>query len=815
MNQSETLNTGANILTVSAADFAMNVATAAVSVAMQPPQVPVVSIESPADGAILTEASTTVSGSVRSSLEPGEIRLSLGDRIDFPSGTDGEYAFSFQDIPLVEGANILTVTAETVYGSASDQVAVTYRESSGDEGDDEAPTVELRSVREENFVSGEYFTVAGTAASASGVQSVTVDGQGVSLSGSTTLVSFSRDVFFDGRESMQIEVAAVDVESRIATVSFSVVRDAEPPTVEFDDPSLQASPAVSAAGRTPYELAGTATEKHLASLTVNGHAVGAAPAADPDQWEFFAEIDLVRNVQTPVSVVAVDLAGNRTAVDLILELDAALDIRLLSPEDGGEYLSDGAEYDIGIAVAVPGAAIDDTVSAVLDGSTPVALARSGDYASGSATVAPGDRELEISVESESGQLLASASASFSVVDEQSLPVEVERTEPADGATDVEPTVFAAFYFNREIDPGLLEVAIEETVHGEDYVSAEPGAGIAEFGAVELEEVHRDREPVPGGTVVLPDSLAAAFYPKGNFAYGSEVFVSVAYGGTGIFRSKFSVRPLPTLVQGAVFDQFMRPLEGIEVRLEEAGQSAFSDADGVFGFGFGSPVGDMLPEGRWRAVANPGLQNAKYGSVEAFFAIREGELNDVEPMLLPLLNPEVPFVALQGGDSEVLLAEGELRLDLSEAEILFPDGADRGSAHAQFAATEQLPYRFLPEAVPSWAFCVQPGGIRISGNPKVAFALPALAGGYDYVESIGERALIVGLDAESLLIVPVGVGRVDGDLRTLESEGSPDLERLDVLGFAPVSDEAQPYLEMFANDEIGLGELVGALRSLQQ
>ena len=810
------LKTGSNILTVSAADFAMNVSTAAVSVAMQPPQVPVISIESPVDGAILTEASTTVSGSVRSSLEPGEIRLSLGDRIDFPSGTGGEYAFSFQDVPLVEGANILTVTAETVFGSASDQVAVTCRESSGDEDDDEAPTIELRSVREENFVSGEYFTVAGTAASDSGVQSVTVDGQSVPLSGPPTLVSFSRDVFFDGRESMPIEVAATDEESRSATVSFSVVRDAEPPTVEFDDPSLQASPAVNAAARTPHELAGTVTEKHLASLAVNGQAVGATPAADPDKWEFSAEIDLVRNVQTPVIVTAVDLAGNRTAVDLILELDAALDIRLLSPEDGAEYLSDGAEFDLEIAVTVPGVAPDDTVSAVLDGSTPVALARSGDYASSAATVAPGDHELVVTVESSEGRLLASASASFSVIDEQSLPVQVERTEPADGATDVEPTVFAAFYFNREIDPDMLEVSVEETVHGESYVSAESGAGIAEFGAVELEEIHRDREPVPGRTVVLPDSLAAAFYPKRDFAYGSEIFVSVVYGGTGIFRSKFSVRPLPTLVQGGVFDQFMRPLEGVEVRLEKAGQSAFTDADGVFGFGFGRPVEDMLPEGRWRAVANPDLQNAKYGSVEAFFAIREGELNDVEPMLLPLLNPEVPFVSLRGGDPGVLLAEGELRLDLSEAEILFPDGTDRGPAHAQFAATEQLPYPFLPEAVPNWAFCIQPGGIRISGDPRVVFALPALAGGYDYVESMGERALIVALDAESLMIVPVGVGRVDRDLRTLESEGAPlELERLDVLGFAPVSDDAQPYLESFANDEIGLGELVGALRSLQQ
>ena len=96
-------------------------------------------------------------------------------------------------------------------------------------------------------------------------------------------------------------------------------------------------------------------------------------------------------------------------------------------------------------------------------------------------------------------------------------------------------------------------------------------------------------------------------------------------------------------------------------------------------GSGAPFPGIAEFG---AVANPDLQNAKYGSVEAFFAIREGELNGVEP----LLTPEVPFVSLRGGDPDVLLAEGELRLDLSEAEILFPDGADRGSAHAQFAPT---------------------------------------------------------------------------------------------------------------------------------
>ena len=689
MNQSETLNTGANILTVSAADFAMNVATAAVSVTMQPPQVPVVSIESPADGAILTEPSTTVSGSVRSSLEPGEIRLSLGDRIDFPSGADGEYAFSFQDVPLVEGANILTVAAETVFGSASDQVAVTYAKSSGDEGDDEAPVLELHSVREENFVSGEYFTVVGTAASDSGIQSATVDGQGVSLSGPPTLVSFSRDVFFDGRESMGIEVRAGDTESRSATVSFSVVRDAEPPTIEFDDPSLQASPAVNAAARTPYELAGTVAEKHLASLAVNGQAVGATPSADPDQWEFSAGIDLVRNVPTLVSVVATDLAGNRTTVELVLELDAALDIRLLSPEDGGQYLSDGAEYDLEIAASVPGAAVDHAVSAVLDGSTPVALARSGDYASGSATVAPGDHELEVSVESASSQLLASAFASFSVVDEQSLPVEVERTEPADGATDVEPESFVAIYFDRPASSGQIEVRLFETVHGKTYPPAEKGAGLLEQPATEPVEVHRDREPVPGGICVFPEKSMAAFYPERKFAYGARIFAEVDVDGSESGRFSFEVHPLPTLVPGFVSDQFARPLEGVEVRLGDTGLVATSDADGVWNFGFGLAAGSDAPGGRHVLRVNGGMENDKYGSLEIWLPVAEGEFNFAGLLKIPFLDPEAPFVRIASGMAQAVFDDGGLVLDLSEAEVVFSDGRSEGEARVQFMPFERL------------------------------------------------------------------------------------------------------------------------------
>ena len=579
------LKTGANILTVSAADFAMNVATAVVSVAMQPPQVPVISIESPADGAILTEASTTVSGSVRSSLEPGEIRLSLGDRIDFPSGTDGEYSFSFRDVPLVEGATILTVTAETVYGSASAQVAVTCRESSGDEDDDEAPVLELHSVREENFVSGEYFTVAGTAASDSGVQSVTVDGPKRSplRPPDPRLVFPGRLLRRPGKHGDRGPGRRHRIQKRRGLLHRRPRRRTADRRIRRPVPA--GLPGSQRGGPDPVRAFRDRRRK--------------APGFARSQRAGRRRHPLRR--PGPVGI----LRRNRPGPKRPDRGDRGRDGPGGQPDD--RRACPGAGRRPGHPPALPGGRRGvrsrDRRRSPGRGCRRLGLGRPRRLGPGRPgpvrrlCLGLGDRRPRRPRAGSLGRKRVRTAPGVHV----RLLFRRGRAKP--------PRRSRAYRARRRRDrrraDGLRGLLLQPGNRPRPAGGlgrgdgprrklrlGESGAGIAEFGAVELEEIHRDREPVPGGTVVLPDSLAAAFYPERNFAYGSEVFVSVVYGGTAIFRSKFKVRPLPTLVQGAVFDQFMRPLEGIEVRLEEAGQSAFSDHDGVFGFGFGELVGAL-------------------------------------------------------------------------------------------------------------------------------------------------------------------------------------------------------------------------------
>ena len=123
---------------------------------------------------------------------------------------------------------------------------------------------------------------------------------------------------------------------------------------------------------------------------------------------------------------------------------------------------------------------------------------------------------------------------------------------------------------------------------------------------------------------------------------------------------------------------------------------------------------------------------------------------------------------------------------------------------------QTAYPCLGAAMPHWVFALQPMGIEVSCQVGLTFAVPALYGSHDYVSAIGDRVVLVGLDPTALQIVPVGVGHVDVDNKKVVSEGQVTLARLDYLGYAIVSPDAQPVLEKYVNGEISLSQMIGEL-----
>jgi hypothetical protein len=450
----------------------------------------------------------------------------------------------------------------------------------------------------------------------------------------------------------------------------------------------------------------------------------------------------------------------------------------------------------------------------IDDADTTTLSLAGSTANGALAIsaADGEHQMALEVISAAGTVLARRTSRFTVVNTANIALAIERQEPANSATGVEPNEFIALYFNKPMDPQQLQIQVLETVHGLIYDTLEKGADITQLSQVELVEVHRDREPVPGGVSQFPGNTMAAFYPQRDFAYGATIYVDVLVNNQALSRTSFTVRPLPTFIQGFVADQFMQPIAGLTVEIPQLGRTASTDGNGSYGFGFGDQAQETITSGRYRGVINPDLSNRAFGTVERWINVAGGRLNSVGMTLLPILNPDEPFRHIVSGQQTAVLAGGDLTLGLADATLSFPDGRDQGDVHVQFMKLEQIAYPALPSATPNWAFAVQPMGVEVSGQVALTFVMPPLYGSHDYASRIGERVVLIGYDPDALQLVPVGVGTVDADNHKVISEGDVALERLDYLGYALVDTEEQAVLERFANGEISLRQMIGELES---
>ncbi len=805
------LLTGENLLTFTAQDPAGGQAEKNIRVMFLLPPVPKVTITAPADGSTVHAGTVTVSGTVLSSLEPGQISLMLGDRTAVLAGENGEYTFSFENVMLSEGANILKVIAETSSGSSSGQVTVIYDPDPG-----EPPEIEILSPLPNSFFTENTVVVKGTAKSGSVIESVTVNGaEALKLPESGSEVSFEHTVFFTpGTDKLQITVTATDSADRTASVTLVAEHDNTVPVITFSSPDPAPAGEIIPVEETPYPVAGTVTEKNLAGVSINSKSFYVLPAGADDTWSFEGSAALVRGQEFSAVIEAWDHAGNRTYHELILRLDSALEIEVITPKDRTELVAGEATLDVNITVRVPGIAENDIVRVSIDEAEAATLSVSGITANGTSniTASDGEHRLVTDVVNADGEVLARTTTYFTVINTMNIPLSLERQEPENGTRNVETNTFIAFYFNKPADPQQLEVEVLETAHGQIYDIPEPGADFTQLSNISLVEVHRDREPVPGGVSMIPGNAAAAFYPKRKFAYGGIVYVTIRYSGMEISRSVFNTRPLPTFIQGFVAGgMLMNPIPGIEVVLPELARKSVTDSNGMFGFGFGEPAEHAVTPGIHRAVVNPGLKNRAFGSVELWINVEKERLNTVGVTPVPILNYDSPFRRIASGQQNpAVLADGELILDLGSTVLSFPDGRDRGDVHIQFTELFEMGYRSLGSATPHWAFTVQPIGIKVSGSVGMVFSMPALNGSYDYISGIGERVVLIGLDHDSLQIVPAGVGTVSIENRQVASEGKTALERLDYLGYAIADYGDQPVLERYAKGEISLVRMIGEL-----
>ena len=672
-----------------------------------------------------------------------------------------------------------------------------------------------------SLLPGNGFVLRGQVYAEAGLDSISLNGRNLVLRESgTQLLELKETLGIPvGQSTYSVELRARDRSGQETRQSLSWSLDQTAPVIQLDTPLVEL-PAENRVSEQPYPVRGTLREANPGSFQINGSDVALQPGAAAGEFRFATSLSLPLGKSVELSLEARDQAGNQTRQAYSLELNGQAAINWVIPTEGTELLNLGEPISLQVAARIEDLSAQLLPRALLlsaNGDTLADAALTGDTTLKSTNLQvpaqAGQYRLLAVLQNGSGQVIAQSSRAISVVTPEQVPVAIERIEPASGERAANPNDFISLYFNQAIDISKLKLDVHQSAHGKTYEDRD-GLGTSELQAqgYQLVDVNFDHQPVVGSLAELPGSQVVAFYPEKDLAYNAEVSVDVTYDGQDLARIRYRVRPLPTFISGVVMDQLQQPVAGIQVRIDELGRSTQTNQDGAFNFGFGDSAAQNIPAGRYRLSLNPGQESRGYGSDSRSITVQGGVLNEIGQLQLAQLNGTLPYVPVKGG-SQLSMLGGELKLDLGNATLQFPDGRQDGDLHAQMLQFSELPYPVDPMAMPFWMYALQPAGVNVRGPINVDIAALKLADTYDYLPENGAYVVMVGLDRTAGRVVPVGAGQID-NLRIL-SKGVLEPGNLDLFGFALAGIEAQPVLQAYAEGQMNLRQLQAELYRLSK
>ncbi|TDQ45899.1 hypothetical protein EV696_1162 [Permianibacter aggregans] len=808
------LDEGDNIITVHAVDNRNNAASRSTTITRED-QMATMLITEPAEGMLTDQTSVQAKITVtyRKPLADLSLRVN-GAEVSLTATAEAHQYQGQTSVALVDGLNTILFQLQTPRGVLEQTRRVTLDPDKANEND-VPPALSVRRPLDQSVLSGETHELElNLRASARPIQ-ITINGVSAEqiswLDASTARVQHS---FSFAQEQTQVtfNVQLVDQKNRQANLTATYYRDAAAPEIEVD--RFAGEPALNEVVENPVRITGVVRDERLAALTFNGQAVGLQPGTNLGEHQFSVNLSLAPNLEQLVTLSARDTAGNQTQKVLRFKSVSTGGIQVLLPVANAEFIAENSEFPLNVTVQIEGDSSQTFAFAKVNQGEWQALERQGVFAQGTVLHASteGEQQLFVELRAGDGQVLAADSRRYHLKSLANIPLEVVRVQPENGARDVEPNEFIAVHFNKPIDPNKFSLIVEETAHGMTYQNLDPlGTDFTQAKGSQLVEVSRSRAAVPGELSVVPGSRSMAFYPKQDVAYEGEIYVEAKYDGEVVARFAYNTRPLPTLLGGIVVDPLGQAIPGITVSLPALNRTATTDTDGAFSFGFGDTAAEALPAGRQLLVVNPQQQSPAFASQDQWITVQKGRSNDVGIITVPPLNPNVGYRLAQGGEAVLSLAEGDLRLNLSDAQLLFPDGKRQGNIHAQFLSFHEFGKSFSPYAIPHWIFNLQPQGIRVEGEWSLSLTMPKLNGSHDYLLIPDFYVVIVGADEEGRGIVPIGVGRLQNAVVT--SVGKLQSNRLDHIGVAMVNFNLQETLQKYGNGEISWVELESALISV--
>lgn len=813
------LEVGENLISVKAIDGDGNETVEAFNVIREESRVNAdLVILSPSATSTVNNASITVTGNVISEKAANQISVTVNGAPATltPTSDVTVTQFSLANIELQAGLNVLEVTAVIDYELYTDEmltasVSVNYTPEQEEEREPEITIVKPTS---NSYIATSDFYITLNYTSYAGGAQITVAGMPVVLANNQYGTISELLSFPEGQESWDVNVEITDNSSKVSSQQVTYYLDTTPPVVQLDN-AIQPTPVVNTVTDQPYTISGTVADSQIASLTINGKPIALQPTSNVGVYTFSAQLGLNLDSILSVSIEAKDYGGNATTNEYSFELDSNVSLSMLLPPANTKLINLGVPINLQIAARLEGVVDNYTAKGVIkQGSNVIeeaALSIGDGLVSGYIeTLLPaGSYSIEISL-LDQGVELTKTVRNIIVENNQDIPLQLVNIEPMNGEQHIETNTPITLYFNKAIDPSNLSVLVTETAHGFSYVNSDPhGTEGFQAKGYQLVKVDIDDEPVSGGMSILPGGRVIGYYPSREFAYKSQVQVVVTYDGQEFSRSRFDTRELPTFVDGAVLDQFGQPVPGAIVELVELNRQTITDASGVFGFGYGDKPTETLPDGRFTLRVNNGFKLGDFGTLQKKVFINKGEKTRVGAQVLAALNKDDAFSSLQK-DAQVNMAKGDLKLDTSDVNVFFPNGKTSGFAMALFMPAGSFPHSYDPMFMPYWLYGIHPMGIEIDGELDIDFALPKLELIQDYVWDDGAYVLLVGLDSEKDIIVPVGVGVVENNrVKSLRTEYT----RLDYIGYAPMPEQVFEHLQSYAEQGMSLNMMVTKIKSL--
>lgn len=774
----------------------------------------------PASGTISTTDVIDISGQVQTNLAINQFTLVINNSQVVTTGTnqDNLYQFDFANVPLKLGENLFEFTLSSDFGGDMRTVIINYAPDGAETFP--APTITGVNPANESSLNQASFRVGAQVESSAGPLTVTVNGNEVLSDGDgLTFYSVNEVVTFaSGQNQVVTTIEATDSLGKTTTETVTHNRDDTGPVLVLDQ-GFQPLPQINQVDSSPVRFSGTVNDDNLSSILINGQAVELSPGNGPNTYVFDINVAVQGEQAVPVSIVAFDRSGNNSAIEYSMLNIASASVKAILPPEGTTYLSKDDDLNVQVAARLVGNEETDQVYAYLESagaSSAVLLNLNTTLASGDIVIpkAPAKQTIVFELRDDQGRRITQDSTSVEVKAAEDVELEVVRVEPVNNAEFVEPNVAIELYFNKSIDISKLEVIVKETLHGKSYANAdELGEDFIRAKGYELVDINRDQAPVAGQLALLPSSLAVAFSATESYGYKAQVFVEVKYDGEELIRTRFDVRELPTLIGGSLADQFGQPLKDIKVSLPELNRETTTNGDGGFAFGYQEGAQAVIPSGTYKLVVNDGFSNPNFGTLNKLLSITKNRRNPLPRYTLQELDKGISFYNLQSGRSNSL-AGGDLVIDLSSAQAIFPNTRTSGPVHAQFLPIEHLGVGSYDYAIPNWLFGLQPKGISIEGDVSLKIKVPMLRGGYDYIDSESyQYVVLLGYSEQRQIVEPIGVGKISN--LSVSSVGKLELSSIDFIGYAQVFPSLTNELKKYADGEISLQQLKAQLQLAAQ